>query len=245
MPKRKVHIWFGSRNRITGSELTVVSPNSEFNVQLEFPQDMPKYSKYTVQVKQFSLQNSVNNGPAPGIPNYTDQDGFVVSTAFFRIRGLPYEDNYQMQTGEDHHHHVGPLPNPIRGILETPILTRIGLDSGNLGEGTACVEPKTDQPKVVVGRLNGFCVVTCSLRNGMGGYGRDLILTTPIAVGQPNRQLGPWCCLLEVEGIDGYEEFICPPTASQPIMTNGINNQNHVGFQNNNKKIPRVNTSFI
>lgn len=34
MPKRKVHIWFGSRNRITGSELTAVSTNSEFNVQL-------------------------------------------------------------------------------------------------------------------------------------------------------------------------------------------------------------------
>ena len=101
------------------------------------------------------------------------------------------------------------------------------------GIGFGSVEPKTDQPKIVVGRLNGSAFCTVSLRDIMT---EDIIIATPNAVGGAARPIGNWACLLEVEGVEGFEEFVCPPAHGQPMMTNGMGNQNHIGFQNNNKK---------
>lgn len=237
MNKRKTHIWFGSRNRIGGSETLAYSPNSSFNLQLNFPESMPRYSKYTVQVKQFVLQNVAQNtqGGAPGIPNYESvPTSNTVASCTVNLQGLPYEDNFKQIGGQGYNANN----NNANG---TEILTRIGLDVGSAGVGFASVEPKSDQPKIVVGRLNGSAFCTASLRDIMTD---ELIAATPNAIGGVPRAIGNWACCLEIEGVDGYEECIHGAENPAPINTGGINNQNHIGFQNNNKPITKLNTSF-
>lgn len=236
MNKRKTHLWFGSRNRIDGSEKVTLSPNSAFDFQLNFPESMPRYTKYTVQVKQFVLQNVAQNGQAGnGVPNYEGNvTGQTVCNCVVDLIGLPYEDNFRQNGGAGYN----TLNN---NAANSTILTRIGLDVGSAGIGFGSVEPKSDQPKIVVGRLNGSAFCTVSLRDIMS---EDIIIATPNAVGGAARPIGNWACLLEVEGVEGFEEFVCPPAHGQPMMTNGMGNQNHIGFQNNNKKITQLNTSF-
>lgn len=234
MNKRKTHLWFGSRNRLDGSELVALSPNSGFNFQLNFPESMPRYSKYTIQVKQFVLQNVAQSAQI-GVPNYEgNTTGESVCSCVVDLRGLPFEDNFIQRGGAGYNANNNNAEN-------TAILTRIGLDVGSAGIGFGSVEPKTDQPKIVVGRLNGTAFCSVSLRDVMT---EDIIIATPNALGGAARPIGRWACLLEIEGVDGYEECIHGATHSAPIATNGLNNQNHMGFQNNNKPITKLNPSF-
>ena len=235
MNKRKTHIWFGSRNRLDGSELVTQSPNSAFNFQINFPESMPRYSKYTVQVKQFVLQNVAQTLQGAGVPNYQGAvTGSSVCSCIVDLRGLPYEENFIQRGG------AGYVTNN-NNAEGTAVLTRIGLDVGSAGIGFGSVEPKTDQPKIVVGRLNGSAFCSVSLRDIMD---EDIIVATPDALGGANKPIGRWACLLEIEGVDGYEECIHGAEFSAPINTGGLNNQNHIGFQNNNKPITKLNTSF-
>lgn len=251
--KEKTHIWFGSRNRIAGTYQLPAggagvaaggSPNSGFDLNIQFPQSMPKYSKYTVQIKQFGMRNKqqTQQGAAGTLtPNYECPDGTPASQAVLYLRGLPYIGNFEQCTGSDVVRTGGG-----NGSTDCPFLTRISLDTGSLGAGSSCVEPKTDQPKIAVGRLNGFCTLTAELRDplDMSQYPPQHVVVTPNAGGGNFRALGEWIACLEIEGIDGCEEFSCPARDGQPLVTNGLNNQNHQGFQNNNKKITRLNTSF-
>ena len=250
MNKEKTHIWIGSQNKIDGTYQLPAggpapavngSPNSGFDMNIEFPQSMPKYSKYTIQVKQFALQNKAQTGQGAAVPNYECPDGTPACTAILYLRGLPYVGNFEQLTGSDL-----AANSAANGCADCPILTRIALDTGSLGRGTSCVEPKTDQPKITVGRLNGFCTVTAELRDPHDAtqHPPQHIVVTPNAAAGNYRTLGNWIALLEIEGVDGCEEYVCPGDANQPIMTNGLNNQNHQGFQNNNKPIKRLNTSF-
>ena len=235
MNKRKTHLWFGSRNRIDNSEVVALSPNSAFNLQLNFPESMPRYSKYTLEVKQFVLQNVAQTGQGAGVPNYEgNTTGNSVCSCVVDLRGLPYEENFKQIGG------VGYNANN-NNAEGSAYLTRIGLDVGSAGIGFGSVEPKTDNPKVVVGRLNGTAFCSVSLRDIMND---DIIIATPNAIGGAARPIGSWVCCLEIEGVDGYEECIHGAEHSAPIATNGLNNQNHMGFQNNNKRITQLNPSF-
>lgn len=211
--QEKLHLWISSNDRIQGSETLPTSANSEFLVQVVFPEDMPQYSRYTVQVKQFALMGDTGN-----IGSVNRNTGATVANnpvGFVRVRGLPLQYNLETQN------------NAIGGqqmVLST-LLTRFDTFFASARDQCA-IEPLTT-PKIVCNRLNGNIQLKCALEDIRG----NLLCGTGSAPGAITN-LPQWVMMLEICGVQGYEDEPFRNNKAEPaVVTMGINTSNNAGFK--------------
>lgn len=215
--QEKLHLWISANDRMAGSETLAASPNSEFLVQVVFPQEMPQYSRYTVQVKQFALMGDTGN-----INSVNRATGAVVANnpvAFIRCAGLPL--CYNLET-------TNSRPGVAGGgqLMEnSTLLTRFDTFFADARDQCA-IEPLTT-PKIVCNRLNGNIQLKVALEDIRG----NLLCGTGSALGAITN-LPQWFMMLEICGVQGYadEPYRIPPPPPA-VVTMGVNTSNQAGFK--------------
>ena len=226
--KRRAHIWISSLTQgIPGS---VEFPGSAGSSQLYdiniSPDSMPKYSKYTVQIKMFQL-NPVNVSalgavPAWGQP-YMTTDGAYVQGIFIDIEGLPVEMNY--------------LPDTIQADQarnNQRLGTAFGACDGSYSHAGYCATTSPDQPKIVCGRgIIGNNQIRISILD-QATFG--LVMGRTAATAGGVLALPVFGMLLEVEGVDGFEDEPRLQGGLGANPTNGLGTGNQQSFKDNYKK---------
>ena len=187
--------------------------------------EMPKYSKYTICVKQFQLDAN-NTVAAPGVAAFTDlrdEDGNRVFSCAVCIAGLPREKN---TIGQPNHVIATAAANAIRQThLENAYLLFDGANSAN---GYSSTERPTTPKYVVSNAILGPQEIQVSIRSTIGW--KLVSGGWNVGAGIGLRALPNWTMCLEVEGIDGFEEFAMSIPRAPPLMTNGVNTANQAGF---------------
>ncbi len=224
--KRKAHIWISSLTQgVPGSGELAGSPGSSqlYDIKI-LPDSMPKYSKYTIQVKMFQI-NPVNTA-APGaapvfLQPYMNEDGGYVQGCFIDIEGLPVEMNY--------------LPDTLLAAQarnNQRLGTAFGAFDGSYSHAGYCGTTSPNQPKIVVGRgilgnnqirISILDQATFSLVQGRTGGAGQIAL--------PN-----WAMCLEVEGVDGFEDEPRLQNTLGANPTNGLGSGYHQDFKDDYKK---------
>jgi hypothetical protein len=251
--KRVAHVWFTSQLGEGFTATVPTSPASDQEYQFNLPEvEMPKYSKYTIKVNKFCLLPNyvydpaaiaygmeplpanaspimVLNGPlsTQGIPAGVNINSFG---CFVEMTGDPFELNY-IPNGDAVALGLGPGQGLGRGVEQTGRVL-CGFDATAVGNGL-CALTTYENPKIVVS-------------NGILGHNSVRIKIIDQAYfetvvgdvergGNPIRPLPPWTMCLEIEGIDGFEEFDMPAPQPKPIPTGGINTMFQSGFHDSNK----------
>ena len=221
--KPKGYIWLSSNCNFfnpsyAGSPGSSATYRTDLGLSL-----MPKYSKYTICLKQFQLDanNTAALGAVAAFTDLRDEDQNRVFSCAVCITGLPREKST-----------VG-FPNDqaiaANAIMQTHLQNAFLLfDGSNSGNGYSSTERPTTPKFVVSNAILGPQELRVDIRSTItwalvsGGWNG--------ALGIGFRALPNWTMCLEVEGIDGYEEFPMSIPRAPPIMTNGVNTTNQAGF---------------
>lgn len=226
--KRTAHIWLSSLlNGVPGSVELAGSPGSSqlYDINIS-PDSMPKYSKYTVQIKMFQI-NPVNTaavGAAPvWLQPYMNEDGGYVQGCFIDIEGLPVEMNY--------------LPDTLQAAQarnNQRLGTAFGSFDGSYSHAGYCGTTQPNQPKIVVGRgIIGMNQIRISI---LDQNTFSLVLGRHNTVGAGQLPLPTFGMCLEVEGVDGFEDEPRLQNTLGANPTNGMGTGYQQGFQDTFKK---------
>lgn len=236
--KRVAHIWLSSQ---LGEPLTQdipESPASSQVYQFNLPEvEMPKYTKYTLKVNKFQMGpnhpydiTASVYGLAPLNPpvplKISIAGGLDIASfgCFLEMIGDPFELNYS-PNAEAVGLGVGPEPSS-RGA-DVAARAICGFDATASGNGLS-TQSTYENPKIVVnGSILGHNAVR--IRVVDQAYFETVIGDIPRA-GRGISPLPPWTMCLEVEGVDGFEEFDMAAPPAAPLVTNGMNTMNHAGF---------------
>lgn len=232
--KRKAHVWISSLTQgVPGSAEIPASPFSSqlYDIKID-PTGMPKYSKYTVQVKNFQI-NPVNT--AAFTPNtapiwtqqYVDEDGLAVQGAFIDIEGLPVELNYLPDTLE-----------AAQARSNQRLGTAFASFDGAYSHAGYCGTTSPDQPKIVVGRGilgNNQIRISILSQSTFGlvigrkahGAGAGAVVALPLPT---------FAMCLEIEGVDGFEDEPRHQFTLGANPTNGLGTGYQQNFQDDHKK---------
>ncbi len=244
--KRVAHIWLSSQLGEPFTQDINESPASSQVYQFNLPEvEMPKYTKYTLKVNKFQMMPNHPYDIAtsvyglaplnPPVPlKIATAGGFDIASfgCFIEMIGDPFELNYS-PNAEAVGLGVGPQPSS-RG---TDVAARAicGFDATAVGNGL-CAQSTYENPKIVCNNsILGHNAVRIRIVDQ--SYFETVIGDIPRA-GPPARgisPLPPWTMCIEIEGIDGYEEFDMEAPRPAPLPTNGINTMNHSGFHDSNK----------
>jgi len=249
--KRVAHIWLTSQLGEQHTANIVESPASDQEYQFNLPEvEMPKYSKYTLKVNKFCMMPNYLYDPAVSayglepLPanasslmcmNGTDSIPAGVNIhsfgCFVEMIGDPFELNY-VPNSEAVALGVGAEPSSRGADIAGRVIC--GFDATAVGNGL-CALTTYENPKLVCNSsILGHNQVRIKIIDQ--AYFEPVVGDVARAAGPtPIRPLPPWTMCLEIEGIDGYEEFPMPAPQAKPISTGGINTMFQSGFHDTNK----------
>lgn len=259
--KRVAHIWLVSQLGMPGTARQVESPASSQLYEFNLPEvEMPKYSKYTLQVKQFQMLPNILYDPAtsayglepapPAVlpaatPLYVNAGGITVPAgariqskgAFIQFEGDPFELNYVPNVNHTGAPPANP-PNPFGRGVERLGRTVMAFDTTAAANGLCSTERPTNPKIVCNSSILGHNAIRVDIVDQLyfelviGAPQVPVVIPNP---GSPIRPLPPWGMCIEIEGIDGYEEFDMPMARPEPLPTGGINTMFQSGFHDSNK----------
>jgi len=244
--KRVAHIWLSSQLGEPFTQEINESPATSQIYQFNLPEvEMPKYTKYTLKVNKFQMgpNHPYDIGTSvyglaplnPPVPLKVNIDGGFDITSFgcfIEMIGNPFELNYVPNVNAVG---LGVGPEPSSRGADAAGRAICGFDATAVGNGLSA-QSTYENPKIVVnGSILGHNAVRIKIIDQ--AYFETVIgdISRPTAV--PPRgisPLPPWTMCLEIEGIDGFEEFDMNAPQAKPNPTNGINTMNHSGFVDNN-----------
>tara|TARA_R110000822_G_scaffold112325_6_gene243247 strand:+ start:1138 stop:1977 length:840 start_codon:yes stop_codon:yes gene_type:complete len=257
--KRVAHIWLVSQLGMPGTARQAESPASSQLYEFNLPEvEMPKYTKYTLQVKQFQMLPNHPYDPAAGAyglepvaaaqPLMVNAGGTTVPPgaiiqskgAFIQFEGDPFELNYVPNQNHTGAAPVNP-PNPFGRGVERLGRTVMPFDTTASGSGLCSTERPTN-PKIVCNNsILGHNAIRVDIVDQLyfelviGDVARAAVPGPPAIPAHGIRPLPPWGMCIEIEGIDGFEEFDMPMARPEPLPTGGINTMFQSGFHDSNK----------
>jgi hypothetical protein len=249
--KRKIHVWISSfLHSVAGSGIIPAGQNGVavpgaisratsalYNLIVPLA-GAPAYSKYTVQVKQFALdKNLTAAGANRDVENQLNQTvaagAICIDGLPLALMGTPQFNTTAVEAGVP----AVPVPPHPQQLPQSQSEVAFGkimavFDVDPTGNGAPALANDPSNPKVVVERnILGENQIRIEIRDAINmEYCYGGIFAAGAAA------LPDWTMCLEIEGLDGFEEFPVARRGAQPNPTNGMGTGNQAGFHDTGRK---------